>query len=521
MVRAGGVGLGNPGAPSMNSVTKDSPSAHLLVVEDSSVFREMQDLLLGQAGYAVSSHEHPRSALDAAARRKFDLVVIDYELPDMNGQEFMHALRKIHPDIAVIFVSGSLTVDLAVELSSQGVAGIFNKPANPKTLLEKINETLARHAVRDTAARIGSGSPLAGSKRALSDSPFYTAAAEPQPDELAYVPRFFFGASDKFRDFTHRLWKVRDFRAVLLLQGAPGSAFELFARDLVEISIFQDGPVMVCEAADFESRRLLEVLAPSLLSHDAGTLVVTGVETFNAEQQQVLQKLISGRDVFLPFARRFRVVLASTGRLSERVDEGTFDETLYYKISSLSLSVPSLRDMRGDIPANASRILTQLAEDGDDSIPTGFTPEAAEWLETQKWPGNYEQLAGTLQRAVAFAEGPELTIAALESGLHQPENKGEKRARPPAPAALTGSGENPTGEARPPFPLSSALASEPASDGDPPVAASSAVKPATTGTASPFPPAAPVRALNATSLFRPASGSYDFNQRLTDSLASA
>ena len=73
--------------------------ANVLIVEDSSVFREMQSLLLRQAGYAISAHEHPHSALEAAKARAYDLVVVDYELPGMNGQVFMHALRKILPEI--------------------------------------------------------------------------------------------------------------------------------------------------------------------------------------------------------------------------------------------------------------------------------------------------------------------------------------------------------------------------------------------------------------------------------------
>src|SRR5205807_1346481 len=119
-----------------------------------------------------------------------------------------------------------------------------------------------------------------------------------------------FGSSDVFREFTHSLRKVRDFRSVLLLQGEEGSAFEMFARELAGISVFRDGPIMVCPAAEFGPRRLIEVLAPSLLSHDPGTLVVTGVEGFSDEQQKTLENLTTGRDVFLPFARRFRTVLA-------------------------------------------------------------------------------------------------------------------------------------------------------------------------------------------------------------------
>lgn len=140
----------------MSEAAAKSTRANVLIVEDSSVFREMQSLLLRQAGYAISAHEHPNSALEAAKARAYDLVVIDYELPGMNGEEFMHALRKFRPEIAVVFVSGSLTIELAIKLSQQGVAGIFHKPVNPKILLEKINETISRAA----AGGKGSNSPL-------------------------------------------------------------------------------------------------------------------------------------------------------------------------------------------------------------------------------------------------------------------------------------------------------------------------------------------------------------------------
>ena len=495
---------------------RNTPRPPILVVEDSSVFREMQTLLLGQAGFAVSAHENPHSALAAAAKQIFELVVIDYELPDMNGQQFMHALRKIQPGIAVIFVSGSLTLDLAIQLSSQGVAGIFNKPANPKILLEKISETLARNAVRDTAARTGSGSPHATAGRAAASSPFSTASA-PAGDELAYTPRFIPGASDAFRHFTHRLWKVRDFRSVLLLQGEAGSPFELFARELAEISIFRDGPIMVCEAEEFEARRLIEVLAPSLLSHDAGTLIVTGMETLTAAQQATLQDLTSGRDVFLPFARRFRLVLAATTELSERVDEGDFDETLYYKISSLSLTVPSLREMRGDIAINAQRILDQLSESGRTG-QVSLTPEATEWITAQDWSGNHAQLSRALQLAAMGASDGMLDVGALEAAIddtNRPSRLVERLPMPSAIAVQTTENE----DTRPPFPLASDLAAEAVKVSGARSSLTHAAQAATPGI--PLRVMSPNRGLNAKSLFRPASQSYSFTQRLAETLSAA
>ena len=520
----------------MSLSAKDATRAQILVVEDSSVFREMQGLLLGQAGYAVSSHENPQAALEVAARQAFDLVVIDYELPEMNGQQFMHALRKLQPEIAVIFVSGSLTLDLAIQLSSQGVAGIFNKPANPKTLLEKINETLEQQAVRDTAARVGSASPLPTPRRGTTRAPFVAAPTsniEPAADRLAYAPRFVLGASGRFRDFTHQLWKVRDFRAALWLQGEAGSPFELIAREMAEISIFRDGPIMVCPAKKFDPRNLIEVLAPSLLSHDAGTLVVTEVETFTAEQQKTLENLMTGRDVFLPFARRFRLVLSGTGALSDRVDDGSFGETLYYKITSLSITVPSLREMRGDIVTNARRILATYHEDGHEHSPLALAPDAATWIESHQWPGNYEELTRTITAAAETVHGSELTFDAINAVRSVEERSSEK----PAPFAeslpFIEATDAPIGETRPPFPIQSdlaatpepsrvqALASAPVSPaGRPAPAATSAGAVGRAPAGELFTrPTAPVQPLTAQSLFRPASSGYSFSQRLTESLA--
>ncbi len=459
----------------MSGAAKGTSPAQILVVEDSSVFREMQGLLLRQAGFGAWLFENPQAALAEAAKQKFDLVVIDYELPEMNGEEFMHALRQLQPEIPAVFVSGSLTHELIVRLTNQTVAGIFTKPANPKQLLEKITETLSR-AARDTAVRTGSNSPLAGAKLAPAPLP------EPPANGLAYEPRYVLGASDKFREFTHRLWKVRDFRSTLLLQGEPGSPFELFARELAGISVFREGPVMVCDVADFSPAHLLDVLAPSLLSQDAGTLIVTGVERFDEAQQKTLENLTTGRDVFLPFARRFRLVLAATPRLAERVEDGSFGDVLFYKISSLSLTVPTLRAMRGDIVANALHLIEEHHTTVNADAPTQLAADAAVWLGEQTWPGNYAELAETLALALASGSGAELDLATLQAAAEQ------VAAKRPAPATTT-----------PPAPVAAANVN--------------------VVTAAPRP--AEPRAIATKSLFRPASSNYDFSKRLADSIAVA
>gem|GEM_PF-1085467 len=522
-----------------------SPSAraHVLVVEDSSVFREMQGLLLRQAGYAVSGHESPQAALAEARQQKFELVIIDYELPEMNGQQFMHELRKIQPDISIIFVSGSLTLQLAIQLGREGVAGIFNKPANPKTLLEKINETLSRSGSRDAALPgKGSSSPLPAARRGNSATPFKAPAVpgEPSAGDLAYTPRFFTGQCDAFREFTHRLWKVRDFRAVLLLQGETGAPFELIARDLAAISIFREGPIMLCPAAKFETQHLIEVLAPSLLSQDAGTLIVTGVESLSPAQQKVLQSLMTSRDMFLPFARRFRLVLAAATHLSDLADNGAFDETLYYKISSLSVEVPSLHELRSDILLHVRQLLDQHAAAHKLPKSPSLSTAAAAWLEEQAWPGNYTELSRTLQIAGAAHKGSELDVPALEAALGKVRAEAAVLAAQPAPAAPVAPAPVRAAvtveDTLPPFAMRAAApapTATPAPAAPTPVIAATvtASKPAPTPPPAPAPviPPAPKRTeasprpsgLTARSVFRPASGAYDFSRRLAESLALA
>jgi len=474
----------------MSDLIPKSTRAHVLIVEDSSVFREMQSLLLRQAGYAISAHEHPEAALAAAKERAYDLVVVDYELPAMNGEQFMHELRKIRPEIAVVFVSGALTLELAIKLSSQGVAGVFHKPVNPKILLEKINDTISRSTKNEAANGRNSNSPLPAARRSNSNSPLATAVpvGEPSENDLAYAPRHFLGQSETFRDFTHRVWRVRDFRAVLLLQGEAGSPFELIGRDLAEISLFRDGPVMLCDAAQFETRHLIEVLAPTLLSADAGTLIVTGVETLTGPQQKILESLMTGRDVFLPFARRFRLVLAAAGNFSELADDGRFSDTLYYKISSLSLTVPPLRELREDLPANVDQLLSEHRIALNAAAPFKLADDAAEWILAQGWPGNYAQLSRTLLLAAKRCGGAEIDVAMLETAL-------KAASVAAAPAA--------TGQSRSPIVAKPAPASPPA-------------------VATPNPSAVPQTSSPAArTTVRPTAAAYDFSQRLAAALAAA
>lgn len=144
--------------------------ARILIVEDPSIFREMQSLLLRRAGYAVVTCDQPQLALLEAANQPFDVAVLNSEAPGLDHPEFLNSLRRHCPPIAVIFVASALTVEVARDLSSHGVATVLQGPIDPTQLLQKIDEAMG--AALKPAPSIWYSAPEAPNYDSQSRSPF-------------------------------------------------------------------------------------------------------------------------------------------------------------------------------------------------------------------------------------------------------------------------------------------------------------------------------------------------------------
>jgi DNA-binding NtrC family response regulator len=379
------------------------------MVGGSSIAREMQSLLLQQAGCTVALFDQPHAALATAARQPFDLAVFDCALPEMTGEQFIRELQALRPGLGIILVADALTLELVVDLTRQGVAAIFQKSAPPAALLDKVNDLLQR-ATRE-ALRPGSRPPLEVAVRPVAASGPHTSSSE----NASCGGRHLVGASAAFHAFSQRLWLLRDFRTVLLLRGHTGDPFEEVARELVETSAYRGGPTIACPAIAFQPDSLIEKLAPTLLSADSGTLVVLGVEEFDEEQQRTLEHLLEGRGVFLPFARRFRVVLAATDRLAARVADGSFDEALFERIGALALDLPARCEWRATICESSC-------------CPTGLARETTASLEAHDSPSD---CAGLFRGETAHAGSCANRVAPRDSTMPWCIDHRHALARPP------------------------------------------------------------------------------------------
>lgn len=130
----------------------------VLLIEDASVFREMQSLLLRRAGYHVVTCEQPHLALHEASQQPFDVALLNSDASGIDSAEFFAALRRHQPKIAIIFVAAALTIELTREMTRAGVAAVLQRPVNPALLMEKIDFALG-HAVRPGAPQFFATAP--------------------------------------------------------------------------------------------------------------------------------------------------------------------------------------------------------------------------------------------------------------------------------------------------------------------------------------------------------------------------
>lgn len=116
----------------------------VLIVEDASVYREMQSLLLRQASYDVVNCEDPIKALMTLSERICDAVVLNSDRPGVSAAEFITALRKERPSVAIIWITASLDADLARDMTRSGVSATLQRPVGPEQLIRKLDEVLGR-----------------------------------------------------------------------------------------------------------------------------------------------------------------------------------------------------------------------------------------------------------------------------------------------------------------------------------------------------------------------------------------
>ncbi|PKO86784.1 MAG: sigma-54-dependent Fis family transcriptional regulator [Betaproteobacteria bacterium HGW-Betaproteobacteria-12] len=412
----------------------------VLIIEDETVLAKNIRLYLAQAGYDARAAESAEDGLRQLAEFKPDIVVLDYQLPGMNGLELLGELSRSAPGIKVVMLTGQGSVEMAVEAMKLGAADFLTKPvvlSKLKLVIEKVlnvertEQALAYYRARDSSASgiaqlIGESAPM----RQLKD-----------------VMRRLLEAEAALGD---------DEPPAVLITGETGAGKEVVARALHYDGPRRSGPFIELNCGAIPHHLLeSELFGHESGTHsesrerklglietaDGGTLFLDEIGDMDIAVQTKLLKLLEEKSVRRLGGVRdqpisVRIIAATHQPLEKLVREGRFRSDLYFRLRIVELNIPPLRQRGQDILLLARHFLaTQAARYGKEPPAFGADSEAA--LLAYVWPGNVRELRNVVEQTVLLSGEP--IIRASQLKLCAVLGFDETEARPAAITAAAAS----------------------------------------------------------------------------------
>jgi DNA-binding NtrC family response regulator len=352
-------------------------------------------------------------ALAAAAKREFDLVVLDLNMPGLGGMDVLRKLREDGSEAGVLVLTAHGSIDAAVEAIRLGAADFLQKPADfdlLRTRVERVLDDRRRgRLVQALSDRVGEITSAVIAESAAMTDLLATAARAAQSE------------------------------ATVLITGESGTGKQVLAEYVHEQSPRGAGPFVYVNCVALSD----ELVESTLFGHEKGAFtgavarkpgrleLAAGGTAFLDEigdtsprlQTKLLHFLESGEYERVGGTRTLSAdcrILAATNRdLEGAIREGTFREDLFYRLNVIHLDVPPLRERRDDVPALAEAFVSRFAHELKRG-PLRVDPATMERLQAHPWPGNVRQLKNLLERMVVLAPEDVVTPDLLPSAFFEP-----------------------------------------------------------------------------------------------------
>lgn len=365
-------------------------SVDILVVDDEEDIRELVAGILEDEGFSPRTAHDSVSALAAVKDRRPSLVILDVWLQNsaMDGIEILAELKRVHPDLPVVIISGHGTIETAVAAIKKGAYDFVEKPFNADRLILVVNRALEAARLTRENAELKENAPdwgLVGSSTVVS----------------------------ALRGVIER---VADARSRILIVGPHGSGKEMIARLIHTNSQRAKQPFVVASAASIAPDRMEEELfgtegddgGPRMVGlmekAHGGTLMFDEIGDMPLETQgKILRVLVEQRFKRVggerPVEVDVRIVSTTSRDLLVDAGEGRFREDLYHRLNVVAINAPGLDERREDIPALIAYFVDRISRaSGLPKRP--FSAEAIAALQTYNWPGNVRQLRNVIERTL-------------------------------------------------------------------------------------------------------------------------
>ena len=382
---------------------------HSLIVEDGRSQREMlRDFLISE-GHTVMEAENGEAAVKTVANHHFDLILLDYKMPGMDGLAVLKEVKRINHEIDVVIITAYGTIETAVEAIKAGAVDYITKPIELDELLILVDRVAERRGL------IRENDLL---KQELGKTGITA-------EKIIYK-------SARMMELMNMASRVAPSRATVLISGESGTGKELLARLIHQLSPRASRPIVVVNCGALQEN----LLESELFGHekgaytgagsrrigrfeeaDGGTLFLDEIGELSPAVQVKLLRFLQEKEISrlgsnASISVDVRIISATNRDLEARVREGAFREDLFYRLKVVAMSLPPLRERKEDLPSLLDYYLKKFAVENGKSLK-GITAEARDLLLKYDYPGNIRELVNIMERAVVIAREDHITVGDL------------------------------------------------------------------------------------------------------------
>ncbi|VFU16595.1 Transcriptional regulatory protein ZraR [anaerobic digester metagenome] len=370
----------------------------ILIIDDEESIRDGCQQILTRQGYEPTATADGMTGLELARTGAFDVILLDLRMPRIEGLEILRILKSEHPVASkIIVITGYGTIPVAVEAMRLGAHNFITKPFSAAEL-----------------------------KLAVQDCLSEKSEERPTGDSLSMI----IGTSDYVEELKETIRRVAKTDSTVLITGESGTGKELVARTIHSLSARSNKPFVPVDCSSL----VHNLMESELFGHikgafsgatenrdgrfqtaDKGTLFLDEISNISLDVQAKLLRVIQEQEVprvgsSIPEKIDVRLITATNKDLRVEVQNGTFREDLFYRISVVPIHIKPLREHRSDIAPIAFHYF-DIFRSRHGSKAQSLSPEVVKSLTSYTWPGNIRELKNTIERLCVLCDHEEVTLS--------------------------------------------------------------------------------------------------------------